>query len=552
MAEADVIIVGAGAAGCVLAARLSEDPLRRVVLIEAGQDTPPGDIPADIRNAYPVSYSNPAYFWPGLSASARRAEQAAPFLQARVLGGGTSVMGMWALRGQPDDYDGWREAGAIGWGWDDVLPSFRRLEHDADFDNALHGTDGPIPVRRHFREQWPGYAQAAAHAAARMGLSCREDLNGDFADGMFPVPVTTEGNERVSAASGYLTASVRARANLAVRTDQTVTRIQFDGKRACGVEIRHHDGRLEAIGGREVIVACGAIHSPALLLRSGIGPASKLRAHGIAPLADLPVGRNLQNHCVLNLAMPLVRSARQSARLNTYGLACARVSSNLAGGSPGDLLLQFIARTSPNAHGNRLGILGAALYAPQSRGVVSLRSADPLAAPVVDFNLLGHGSDVARMSKAALLSLELLSSPEMRQVRGPVFAVEPGSLVRRLNRPAPLYRLMSALLAAALDAPAPVRNAVLRRAGTLLSEPFDIGPKELLRYVTPIFHPAGTCRMGAADADEAVVDPHCRVRKVEGLCVVDASIMPIIPAANTCLPTLMVAEHFAAMRKSRS
>ena len=547
MVEQDVLIVGGGAAGCILAARLSEDGRRRVALVEAGIDTLPGAVPADIRDPYPRSYFNPDYFWPGLRAKGGVGSADAPYPQARVMGGGSSVMGMWALRGLPSDYDAWRDAGALGWGWSDVLPSFKRLEHDFDFRGPLHGADGPIPIRRHLVDTWPGFARALLAASERQGLSYRGDINGDFDDGVFPVPVTCDADGRISAAMGYLTADVRRRANLTILSGAEVLRVVFEDRRAVGVEIRR-ERDVAPIRAREIILAAGAIHSPALLLRSGVGPAGELKALGIVPLADVPgVGRALQNHCVVNLATPIAPAARQPPNLRTYGLACARVSSGDPGGGPGDLLLQFIAKTGAHALGDRLGIVGAALYRPLSRGTVRLGSRDPGTPPVVDFRLLDHPSDRARLALAAALCLRLLDDPAVRQIRGDVFAVVPGSFVRRLNRPGAGNLLLSAALAALIDAPDPIRRAVLSRAGTILPDRLlSVPPADLLEFATPVFHPAGTCAMGRIDDPLAVVDPECRVRGIDGLRVVDASVMPLLPAANTCLPTMMIAEHAAA------
>ena len=542
----DVVIVGGGAAGCVLAARLSEDRGVRVALIEAGADTPPGAVPADIVDTYPRAYFNPAYFWPSLKASGRAGSSDAPYLQARIMGGGSSVMGMWALRGSPADYDAWRDAGASGWGWNDVLPAFNRVERDVDHDGPLHGHGGPIPIRRHRSEVWPGFASQLAAAAGRKGLALREDINADFADGVFPVPVTNDAGGRVSAAAGYLDAGVRQRPNLSILAGAEAISVVLKGRVAQGVKVRRGNA-VEMIAATETILSGGAIGSPVLLMRSGIGRVNELNVLGIEPLLDLPgVGRGLQNHCVVNLGMPIAARARQADSLRTYGLACARLSSGHREGRPGDLHLQFIARTSDYAHGDRLGIVGAALYAPLSRGAVTLTSPEPRVPPRVAFRLLDHPADRTRLASAIGFVLFLLDDPAMAEIRGEVFAVAPNSLVRRLNGPSAFNRAAATVLAAILDAPEPFRGLALRRAGRVLPSPVSsTAPEDLFDTVTPIFHPTGTCRMGGASDSGAVVDPSCRVRGVDGLRVVDASIMPRIPTGNTCLPTMMIGEHAA-------
>jgi 5-(hydroxymethyl)furfural/furfural oxidase len=547
--EFDIIIVGAGAAGCILAARMSEDVSRRVLLLEAGIDTPPQAVPADIRDEFPIAYSNPAYFWPGLTAAGVIGTPFVNYVQARVVGGGSTVMGLWALRGMPHDYDAWRATGAIGWGWDDVLPAFNRLERDFDFEGPQHGRDGPIPVRRHSPEVWPGFARALVDAAARRGLPLRADINADFSDGVFPVPLAKDRNGRVSSATGYLTAEVRRRSNLQITSNAYVKRILIKDRQAVGVEVRHE--RDETIHAREVIISAGAIHSPALLLRSGIGPAAELQGLGIVPRTDLPnVGRGLQNHCVVNLATILSPGARQPSALRTYGLACARISSRAKGSTPGDLHLQFIAKTGAYAHGDRIGIIGAVLHAPFSRGSITLASSDPFALPRVDFRLLEHPLDRLRMRHIVGLGLDLLNDFDVRKLCSDIFAVVPSSLVRRLNRPSILNRLVSRALALVLDAPGPMRRLALRRAGHLVDireRPSKKESEALLAFTVPVYHPAGSCAMGSTNDVRAVLDPWCRVRGLGGLRVIDASIMPIIPSGNTCLPTMMVAEHAARM-----
>jgi 5-(hydroxymethyl)furfural/furfural oxidase len=546
--ECDVLIVGGGAAGCVLAARLSEDPGTRVMLLEAGHDTPPGAVPADIADTFPIAYFNPNYFWPGLTASGNVDTPAAPYSQPRVMGGGSSVMGMWALRGAPGDYDSWRDAGATGWGWDDVLPAFKRLERDLDYSGPLHGTDGPIPVRRHKQSEWPGFVTALAEACAKRQLPLREDLNADFADGVFPTPFANTPAGRVSSAIGYLTAEVRRRRNLEVVSGAIAARILLEGKRAVAVEAVQ-GGRTRRIGAREIIVSAGAIHSPALLLRSGIGPAEELRAAGVEPIVALPgVGHGLQNHCVVNLTTRLEPAARQSPRVRTYGVACVRVSSRAPGAVPGDLHLQFMAKLGAYAHGDRLGMVGAALYAPVSRGFVKLAGPDVATMPRIDFRFLSDPLDRTRMRQAVRLGLDLLHDPAVAPTHGPIFTVVPSSLTRRLNRPSLRNQFLSRVIAGLLDGPGPLQDYALRQVGTMIDvkgSDADAAIDALLESIMPVFHPTGTCMMGSADDANAVTDSHCRVRGVGGLRVIDASIMPVIPRANTCIPTMMVAEHAA-------
>lgn len=523
----DYVIVGGGSAGCVLASRLTEDPSVRVLLLEAGGS----DIHPYIQ--VPIGFGMLAkhklFDWgietetmPALGGKSLHAPR------GKVLGGSSSINVMAFTRGHPHDYDRWDRNGATGWSFRNALPYFKRSETWNGPPSELRGTSGPIGVEfaRTTDPLFDGWLEAAASA----GYPITPDYNAEHPEGFSRSQYSIRDGRRSSTSRAYLR-PVMGRRNLTVRTNALAERVLFAGNRATGVAYRRAGERIVAHAEREVLVCGGAFHSPQVLMLSGIGPADHLRAHDIPVIADLPVGKNLQDHVMVDMYWQRREPGRFHASMR-YDIAASNMArAYLAGNGEGTIVpggmhafikskpeldvpdIEFLFRGAPVTAGtwfpgikapytDGYGIAAAVLH-PESRGEVRLRSADPRALMIVDYNFLTVQKDVDTLRDGVRRAREVGYQPAMDRFRG----TGAGWDTRVLSE-------------AELDD--------MIRAG-----------------LKTVSHPAGTCRMGSGE--RAVVDPELRVRGVDGLRVIDGSALPDLPGAHINAAVIMLAERASDM-----
>jgi 5-(hydroxymethyl)furfural/furfural oxidase len=523
--EADWVVVGGGSAGCVIAGRLSEDASVDVVLLEAGPDWRSVDAPHEVRSmngwrALDETTCAP-FQWQGLESRRTAAQEPRPHLRGKGLGGSSMVNGMIAIRATVDDYDRWAKSGCPGWSYDDVLPYLRRLEDDANFgDQPYHGTGGPIPVLRLPREELGPADGALADSALGLGYPWCDDHNAPTGTGVSPYSISARNGTRVTTNDGYLEPA-RGRANLRVFGEAPVDRVILERDRATGVRARI-GGEWTEVRSRGIVICAGAIHSPAILLRSGVGPEG--------PVARLPVGEGLQDH-PLALFWLFLRPELRPDLDNRQTNCCLRYSSEIGGAGENDMMIVAVNQTLPLPHdvttalaaaggsgtwggasgGHEAGgpgLLCVWVNQQVSSGRLRLASPDPEVHPLIEEDLLREENDLVRMRDGVRRALELLASPSF------------GSILEH----------------AAID--------LTGRGVEALSDDGAID-RWLFDSVGDTGHICGTCRMGAPDDPRSVVDPQGRVLGIEGLWVADASVFPEVPRANTNLPTIAAAERLS-------